>query len=219
MKRLGKVVIVAILACAIGITVLFKVIVLDNPDLLCMIGQGFDEPSRLYYASVERIYKISDKKKVGKKFKERLTEGGNEHLYNCYIRILGVIGEGDAIPCLMQVYAKHQNNKNLRSIIHDIIISIGLIGNEASVHFLENLLKNYNANIAYVPSSLIVHSLYLITGKKYFFTNNSGEKDEIYLSKERIEARKIIKTSRGRKRSLEEMIALDKMAYRPAEYQ
>ena len=57
MKTLIKVLIGGILASAIGIAVLLKIIVLDNPSLLCMVGQGFDEPSRLYYASIDNIYK------------------------------------------------------------------------------------------------------------------------------------------------------------------
>ena len=86
-----------ILVCAAVIVALLKITVLDSPDIMCMVAEGFDEPSTLYYASIERIYKISEKKNVGEKFIEHLIEGENQHLQNCYIRVLGVIGEKDAI--------------------------------------------------------------------------------------------------------------------------
>ena len=59
MNRLSKRLMLTVLVCAIGIVVLLKITVLDNPDILCMAAEGFDEPSILYYASIERIYKHS----------------------------------------------------------------------------------------------------------------------------------------------------------------
>jgi hypothetical protein len=207
-----------ILVCAIGIVVLLKMMVLDNPNILCMVAEGFDEPSTLYYASIERIYKISEKKKVHEKFIKLLNEGENQHLQNCYIRVLGVIGEEDAISCFMNAYAKYQHNKNFRSTIYAIINSLGLIGSEDVVPLLETLLNKYDEHHVQVPSSLIAHSLYLITGKSYYFTSSTGVKERLYLSKERIEARKLIEASKERRRSFEEMVTLDKLIYRPPEY-
>jgi hypothetical protein len=183
-----------------------------------MAAEGFDEPSILYYASIDRIYKISEKKKVGEKFIRHLTEGENQHLQNCYIRILGVIGEEGAISCFMNAYVKYQHNKNFKSTLYAIINSMGLIGNEDVVPLLETLLKKYDEHHVQVPGGLIAHSLYLITGKSYYFTSSSGVKEKLYLSEERIEARKIIEASRERKRTFEEMVTLDKLIYRPSEY-
>jgi hypothetical protein len=218
MNRLSTRIILIILAIAIVLLVLLKSAVLDNPDILCMIAEGFDEPSTLYYASIERIYRISEKKKVGEKLIKRLNDGENQHLQNCYIRVLGVIGEDDAIPYLMDAYVKYQHNKNFKSTIYDIVNSLGLIGKKDAVPLLETLLKKYDEHHVQVPSGLIAHSLYLITGSSYSFVNSSGEKEKLYLSKERIEARRIIATSKGRKRSFEEMVALDKLIYRPPQY-
>jgi hypothetical protein len=218
MNTLSKRLMLTILVCAAVIVALLKITVLDSPNIMCMVAEGFDEPSTLYYASIERIYKISEKKKVAEKFIEHLTEGENQHLQNCYIRVLGVIGERDAISCLMDAYAKYQHNKNFKSTIYGIVNSLGLIGSEDVLPLLETLLIKYDEHHVQVPSSLIAHSLYLITGKSYYFTSCTGVKERLYLSKERIEARKIIEASRGRRRSFEEMVTLDKLIYRPSEY-
>ena len=218
MNRLTKRLSLTILVCVIGIVVFSKIIILDNPDILCMVAEGFDEPSTLYYASLERIYKISKKKKVGEKFIERLTEGKNLNLQNCYIRVLGVIGEKDAFSCLMNLYVKYQHNKEFKSTVYAIINSLGLIGKEDAVPLLETLLEKYDEHDVQVPGALISHSLYLITGKNYYFTSSAGVKEKLHLTEERIAARRVIEASSERQRSFEEMITLDKLIYRPPDY-
>lgn len=206
-----------LIAAILGVSLFLicKIAIFDNPNVLFTIAGGADVPSKLYYISTERIYKMAEKKDLGKKLQEHLEKGQNEYLHNEYIKTLGIIGEYYSTATLIKAYSKYQHNTNRRSTVNCIIDSMGSIGNEDVVPLLETLLKDYDELDVQATGYSIARALYLITGKEYSYVNSlSGESEKLYVTDELTEARSIIVATQGRRRSLEEMIKLDKI-YRP----
>jgi len=195
--------------------VIVKVFVLDNPDVLCIIAEGFDDPSASYYFVIEKIYKLSTSKEIGEKFLRYLKDNKNGNLHGLYIRILGVIGDNKAIPILKKYYIKHQHSRTKKLELYYTVKSMGLIGDKETIFFLKNLLQTTVESNAQVDASTISVALYLITGDdNYQFVNSVGKTQRLHLTKGLIEARKAIISSKGRKRTTQEMIALDNI-FRP----
>lgn len=193
--------------------------VLDNVNVLFSLAAGFDEPSTLYYLTTERIYRLSDKKNLGKKLLKYLEQGRNPHLHNLYIKTMAIIGEHNAAATtyLIKAYAKYQDNMEKRGVVFNIIDSMGFIGNKTAVSVLERLLSNYDAHRMVVPRYVIVRALYLSTGKAYDYIDDSGKETKLYLTDELKRARAVIVDSKGRSRTFEEMMVLDNIN-RPDEY-
>jgi hypothetical protein len=84
---------------------------------------------------------------------------------------------------------------------------MGLIDNNDLVPFLETLLRDYDQLRVQATKYSIARSLYLITGNKFSY---------VRIIRELSEARNVILKSKGRKRTLQEMLLLDKL-YRPPE--
>jgi hypothetical protein len=211
------IIIVLIVAVCLGFG--FKLAVWDNTDLLCKIAEGFDEPSRSYYFTLERIYKLSEKNNFSKKITKYLFKDENRYLHDIYIRILGVLGDKESLHELEQIYIKYQHDQRYRATLYYVIKSMGLIGDKEIVPFLETLLKKYDELNVQVSGSNIASALYLITGSSdFYFTNSSGERQRLILTDNLIKARQIIVSSKGRSRKFEEMIILDNV-YRPPKWQ
>lgn len=195
--------------------IIIKVGVWDNPGVLCKVAEGFDDPSRPFYFVIERIYKISPAQKFDTKIIGYLKNNENLYLCDVYFRVLGVLGSTQSLYYLRDFYLKHQNEKDYRGTLFYAIRGMGLIGGQEVVPFLKTLHSNYKDSYMKIAESNIVSSLYLITGEnKYWFTNSTGEKQKLYLTDELIKARDVIKRSRGRSRTFNEMLILDNI-YRP----
>jgi hypothetical protein len=179
------------IAAILGVSLFLicKIAILDNPNVLFTIAEGADVPSKVYYFATERIYKIADKKDIGKKLQEHLEKGHSEYLHNEYIKTLGIIGEYYSTATLIKAYSKYQHNTNRRSTVSRIIDSMGLIGNEDVVPFLETLLKDYDELDVQATSYAIARALYLTTGRKYSYISPSGESGTLYLTDELIGAK------------------------------
>jgi hypothetical protein len=91
---------------------------------------------------------------------------------------------------------------------------MGQIGDEDFVPFLETLVRDYDKLRVQATKYSILRSLYLITGNRYSYFNSSGRKSELEVTEELIDARRVIMNSKGRKRSIQEMLVLEKL-YRP----
>ena len=206
-KKVNKKVLIAIIAI-LGFAFVFKIGVFDNVHLLFLIAEGQDDPSAAYYFIIERIYKIAEKRDIGKGLIQNINTGKNGSLHYQYIRVLGVIGENDAIPCLMKIYIDYQDidsgaGRTMRS---SVINSLGLIGDGNVVPFLEKTLNKYPDETLNFE---IAHALYLLTGERYD-VNWQGNKQEFVATKRTMYARKVILDTGWRKRKLEDMIILDK---------
>lgn len=192
-----------------------KIGFLDNPELLCVVAEGFDEPSFCFYLTLNRIYALAEKDNFSKKLIQHLSTGNNANLHDIYIRVLGVIGEETALHELFRTYQRHQSDAAHKAIVYYTVTSIGMIGSEEMVPFLETLLEKPKELKIQVDELTIANALYLTTGIEEtrvaeFF---NGKKHK--LSPEQIAARRVIASSKGRKRSYDEMLVLDKI-YRPA---
>lgn len=206
-KKGNKLLIILLLAVAVfGI----KAITLDNEDFLVLMAGGFDSPSKPYFFCLNRIYRLSEKKDLKDKFTNYILQGKKKIYHNLYTRILGIIGEAENTEYLMKPYVQFQHDPNSRSRIYHIIDSMGFSGNTDYVPILEALLNKYKEHNPAVTKYQIARSFYLLTGNRY-----RVEQELIYLSSELIDARNVISSSKGRKRTYEEMMILEKVIRPP----
>lgn len=156
-------------------------------------------------------------KKPWPKLLANIKTGENGHLQNIYIHTLGIIGEKNATTYLIMQYSNLQDRADKKSTLYSIIDSLGLIGNEEAIPVLERLLENYDKYKIQVTKYSIVRALYLLTGKQYNYNDSSSEKKSITLTKKLENARKVIESTKDRKRTFNEMLILDK-AFRHPDY-
>lgn len=208
-KRTKKIIIIITI---LGFFVIFYSI-LQSSKILFHIAAGLDEPSYLYYIVSEKIYKNSANKDTARKILLMIEKGENKHLHDLYIRTVGIIGEDSAFAnhLLIDTYSKYQNDTESKGLIYQIIDSMGFVGNKDTVLILERLLKNYHGYRMIIPRYPVVRALYLTTGKNYNYINEAGEKTKLYLTDELKQSRKVIENSKGRYRTVDEMIILDNL--------
>jgi hypothetical protein len=196
---------------------IFYFFILGSPSLLFAISKKFDEPSTPYYMVIERIYKISKGESINDQLIEKLNQDKNPSMNDYYARILGVMGEDSALGDLVNIYYKYRNNKNYQKTIDYIVLSIGLIGDESAVAFLEEIKDESETQETLFAGSTLAVAIYLLSGNTDSeFRNMFGNRQTLKLTNNLIEARQIIVNSKNRKRNLNEMIVLDCL-FRPPE--
>lgn len=209
---------------SIGIIFLFFFLIfilvffsMNNLKVLSIIAESSDRPSCTFYWAIERIYKLeADKRNIGASILDKFIADEDQFLDSVYIRLLGVIGVEEASKVLQKFFIEKQNDKYYQSQFYHIIDSLGLIGNEDSVPFLEKLLNDYNKhNYKLLTQYSIAKSLFIITGRSYRYFNREGEYSQIAVTEELQSVRHIILQSRTRHRTFEEMIQLDKFLRPP----
>lgn len=187
--------------------------ILNSSRVLFAIANGFDQPSKGYYFSTERIYKILSKSKCDE-IVNFVSEGKNEYLHDLYIHSLGVTGCVDSSAYLLDLYVTVQHDRNKKSTCNNIVNSMGLSGNSDYVSFLEVLLKDHE-KLSVQPSRYsIARALYLLTGKQYQLVSAMQSREELIVTEELAQARGVIESSQSRERTFEEMVTLDKL-FRP----
>lgn len=216
MKNIKKNILIAIIGIGILCIILY-ITILNNVSVLFEIADGSDKPSAIYYCAIEKIYRLSEKKNIEEKILENIAEDKKKHLHDLYVQVLGILGKPNATIFLIKGYADYQNDKNRRSSLYYIIDSLGAIGNIEAVPFLEKLLSNYNKLDVQVTKYSIVRSLYLLTGKTYNYVDSYGKEATMHVTSGLINARKVIEDSKGRSRTFDEMMEIDRL-YRPPEW-
>jgi len=193
----------------------FCILLVNSMTVLFTFAKGADVPSRVYYYSTERLYRISESRDVGKYCRERLNnkEFGSDP--DEYIHTLGIIGDQHSSSALMKKYVEYQNDPNYRHTVSVIIESIGLIGDEDYLPILKTILDHYEYHDMRTGRYIIARAIYLISGENYEHTNQLGEKMELTITQELLDARNVIVQSKGRKRTFEEMIILDNLFRSP----
>lgn len=188
--------------------ILIKLFLFDNFNFLVTISEGLDKPSPQYNFFVNRIYNLTQSKKIDKIIIDSLSSGKQKNLHLRFYRFLGVIGGDQAYPTLKKQYEIKNDSKQENNINNFYIISsIGLTGDPDSVNFLENLLQKEKA----IPGALVAQSLFLVTGKKYNFLNQGGDIEEFFADQDLLKMREVISNSSGRKRNPDELRLLDKL--------
>jgi len=213
MKQKKKIIIILIvLLLFAGIFLRFSVF--NNVSVLFLIAEGLDRPSKAYYVVIERIYRLSEKKRVRAEIWEDLESNKNPNLDNLYIQVLGITGAHIPTGSLIKLYSLNQHDMNRRSTVSRIIDAMGLLGNEDFVPFLETLLTDYDKLSPQATRYAITRSLYLITGNRYTYLADSGQKSRLQLTNELIEARNVVENTKERGRNMKDMLVLDRL-YRP----
>lgn len=213
MKKKNIIVLLCLLILA---GIVFHFCVLENEKALFLIAEGLDKPSTLYNIVIKKIYSLSTNKKSIEKIKEHLGQDKNDHLHNLYIHVLGINGDRSSAGTLIKAYSRYQHDINHHSTVNQLIDTMGLIANDNLVPFLETLLRHHDKLGVQATKYSIARSLYLITGEKYSYMNTAGRNTELQVTGELTEARNVILSSKGRKRTIQEMILLDKL-YCPPE--
>lgn len=195
---------------------MIKIFLFNNIDFLFFVAQGFKRPSASYHYILKKIYRLSEKKEIGKILIDRIKNDQNVSLHYHYIRVLGVTGNTEAFGILLMKYIDFLNQKqdNNPGNTLAIVKSIGLIGDKRVVPILENSIKQYNYKWL---NPAIAGALFLITGKKYNFLATSDKIHQFKPLKASLNAYEIISKTRGEKRNLKEMVDLDKI-FRPPDY-
>jgi hypothetical protein len=184
-------------------------LVYDNPKVLYIIAEGLDDPSPSFYKVVERIYYLSKNDSEIDRVINDLESGKNEFLHKLYIRTIGIVG-GDKRDLynyvIMKSYIKNQSNKNRSSIVYAAIDSLGFIANTSTTKILERLTENYENHNMVILKYPVARALYLATGDINMVREISSM-DFIETSELKI-ARKVLENSKGRYRTVEEMLLL-----------
>jgi len=190
---------------------LIKCAFLDSPALLLRVMDRFEQPSKPFYVVLERIYKLSAKDDFFTEMKFCLMGQGRDTYHGIYLRYIGVVGQKWASNDIRSAYVKGLKDIDAEGYFM-VISSMGLTGNASLTPLLEELLAQSRHDKSLRGSgAAIASSLYLITGKTdYRFTNETGSEQQLALTPELMYTRKVIVESRGRKRTLEEMVVLDK---------
>jgi len=187
----------------------FKLLIYDNPKALYIIAEGLDEPSLSFYKVVKRIYSLSRNKSEIDRILSELESGKNEYLHTLYIRTIGIVG-GEKRDLynyvIVKTYTKYQSDKNKSSIVCAAIDSLGFIANRSTIKILEELVENYDNYNMIVAKYPVARALYLSTGNIRMVREKSSM-DFIETSELKI-ARKVLERSKGRYRTIEEMLLL-----------
>jgi len=211
----NKIKIAVSICLAFGLVIFYILSV--NTSFLLSMASSLDKPSKSYYWLMERVYKICEKEDCAPEILRDIKKGANDHALSQYIHTLGIIGEKDAVNYLLMLYSKCQNKADRKSILYSIINSLGVIGDKAAVPILDRLLTDYENYQVQVTKYSVARALYLITDQRYTYMDSSGKATKLYLTDELINAQKLIEDSRGRHRTFEEMLILDKI-YRPPDW-
>jgi len=191
---------------------------INSEKFLCLIAGGSDVPSKLHYWAIERMLILYDKgEDVGAPILKALKSNEDNEIVDVYIKILGLIGEKEAIGYLNKVFIKALNTHDPRGLTYPIVNSFGLMGNDEIVPFLEYLLENYKKFNIKATKFSIARSLFLLTGNKYKYIKSNGSCGYFEPTRALVNARDIIISSDNRRRTFEEMVALDKL-FRPPEW-
>ena len=105
--------------------------------------------------------------------------------------------------------------ENKKSTLYRIVDSLGLIGNKEAVSILERLIESNHKYKLKVSEYSIARALYFLTGKLYAYNDNHSGKKSIVITESLENPRKVIENTRGRKRTFNEMLVLDKVFRHP----
>ena len=196
----------------IVVLAVFKIRVLDDYRLLFDVAYRLQEPSKSFYLVVNRIYKLAETKDFSDELMADLSNGRKQHLQNLYFRVLGCVGGGALSEDLKRVYSNKQNDREARALLHTTILSLGMAGNDDDIKFLEKLVEKYDNLNVQVSGAVVAASLYLLTGEnRWEFRNSSGRMQRLVLGEKLSSCRRVVMSSKGRRRSYDEMIVLDRV--------
>ena len=180
----------------------------NSPNAILFLLEGCDKPSKQYSVFSNRLYKISNKKKLGDKLLYQLQQNKNNQVHDLYINILGIIGDEKAFDYLLNEALEQKADTPLSSKMYYIVLSMGMIGDKRFSPTLEKMLVAPDYNSFGVSKYDVARALYLITGKRYEYIGQSGKKTKITLTEELVKAREITRRPKDYNRSYNDMLLL-----------
>lgn len=185
---------------------------LNNFKFLSLGSAFFLNTSKYHQFFINRMYKLSENEDIEEQIIVNMANSDiDSYVLGNYIRIMGVIGGDRSEFYLIKIFGKHQNLQYADYVLFNTVLSMGLSGSKMSEELLDRFISTDMSTNQIVMQHLAASSLYLLTGEQYFFINNRGEKEKLYLTQDLHNARDIIVSSKGRKRTYDEMITLDKL--------
>ena len=207
MKKIWSVKGIIFIVYMVVLVALIKSMFLDTPSFLFRFSKALDQPSKPYHLLLERIYTLAQEDDFVAEVKGYMVGPRLDAYGETFLRFAGVVGYRWASNDIRKCQSK------LGELNVHLILSMGLTGDAAFVPLLEELLENaLQDKPLSVPAPTVAGALYLINGRTdYRFKNESGQIQRLILNTTLTEARKAITHSRGRKRTLEEMLILDRI--------
>lgn len=192
-----------------------------NFGTLTLTANGFDQPSRLYYLSQKRLLEMVNAQKA-EKIAQVLKYDENKFLHRLYLKLLSLNGLPKDNDYLLTVYENYQKREKDGYLWHNIIDTMGTSGNLAYVPFLEKLLDEYGSNDSVLMRFSVGQALFLLTGKEYKYDSDKPLEKTRFAPKgffrytdRQFRAREIIYDTINRERTIDEMVELDKILFRP----
>jgi hypothetical protein len=182
---------------------------LNNENLLFSVMLS-SKSAKIDRLAFERIVELSKKKDIVQELINNLENGVHRDLTSLYLLTLGIIGDSRALSTFSSLYISCQDkldDPHCITIQTFSVVGLGLSGSSNYIKFLSKILENYEDHRTTVDIQTFVESIYLMSGEKYSYKNN-GEAREFVPWDSLIAARKVIVDSRGRNRTIEEMMIL-----------
>ena len=180
----------------------------NNVPFLIFLADSSGSGSVIRNLSMRTLYKKHEKD-IKTTLIGNFRDSSNIDEINTYIKVIGVFGLKNIETDFMTLYINIQNDRNARSTLSYLVSSMGLIESNSFESLLETVLHNYDKHSISASQYEISRSLYLLTGKKFPFVNIKGQKQELFLTEELINIKRVIEESKGRDRTFEEKILFD----------
>lgn len=184
--------------------------ILNDTNKMLYLLENIDKPSTLHSILSNRLYYLSDKVNLGDIILGSLDKA-KKHLTDVEIHVLGIIGEEKAFDYLLNECEGQSLDSELSSKMYYVVLSMGMIGDKRFTSILEKMLQSPGYASYGVSKFSIARALYLITGYRFVYVGESGEKIKLYLTEELANARKIVKASMEQNRTYHDMLTLAKL--------
>ncbi len=206
---------------AIGLVVIITAtlfagfVIANNLNSLFLIANGSDQPSKTFYFTITQIFKKIDKSSCDD-IVYRLGEEKYSYLHDLYIYVLGFAGY-DGLKEYMEVAQTQCLEKpGMKSTCIRIVNAMGVSGDTSYIKTLESFLekeKNINLPTKYYVS----RSLYLLTGKKYQYSDDGVTLRKFIITDDLKKAHDLVSQPKGDIRTYDNTLALEKLFRPPSE--
>lgn len=173
----------------------------NNLSFLSSVACNSGNQSATYEFLIERIYKI-----ISHNDDDYLSYLDNQDNKSCYITWLRILSVSGANGIDTHIYSYlNEGSDNDQDYIYHYLNNVGVAGSTFSIPLLKDIINSDDSDE--LSKRFSAHSLYLLEGTK------PSKDDDYYfiISEKQFLAHEIIKESKGRCRTFDEMVALDQL--------
>lgn len=207
MRKLAKVLLVTCMVICMLMVACYYYLS-TNINFLMAVAGVTDVPSHLHSWVMKRIYVQCLDPSIRRGLLDDFVYERRKSLTTIYIDIFGVIGDVDAVGPIVEVLARSGNEKQYITFIHSVD-SLGLIGDNGPELLLRSYCDKFSDYRLDIPSYSLSRAIYMISGDSYNCKESDIKHFGFVVTDVLIYARGIVVSSRGRYRTLEEMMALE----------